>query len=555
MNDASVMPSPASLLARVPPKSLLALMVGLAALIAVAAAAWMWLRAPDYRLLYANVSDKDGGAIIAAISQLDVPYRNGDGGAIYVPADRVYDVRLKLASQGLPKGGGLGLELMDGQKFGATQFQEQVNFQRGLEGELARSIQSVAAVQSARVHLALPKQSLFVRDTQKPSASIVLNLYPGKSLDRAQVAGITHLVASSVADMSPDNVSIVDQRGNLLSAPAKASGAGSGLNPSELAHVQEIEQAHIKRILDILEPIAGRGNVRAQVTVDMDFSQVESTAEMFKPNQGGEPAAVRGTTTSESGSGSAGASGVPGALSNQPPPNATAGGTSAKDPGVTNSSTRKDATVNYELDKTVRHTRAQVGAVKRLSAAVLVNHKRAAAPAADAKADAKESKPAAAVPVAFTEQELAQMNVLVKDAIGFSSERGDSVNLVNAPFSTEPEAAPVELPLWQQPEMVSIAKETGKALFLLIALGVVVAGVVRPAMRQISESIARPERDVTPVPSLATATNDMASTALPGAAPLSELPGPSQLAEVQRIAREDPATVANVVRSWVSTPN
>jgi flagellar M-ring protein FliF len=394
------------------------------------------------------------------------------------------------------------------------------------------------------VHLALPKASLFVREAQKPSASIVLNLYPGKSLERSQVAGITHLVASSVADLPLANVSIVDQHGNLLSAPPRAPGSAAGLNPSELAYVQEIEQGHIKRILDILEPIAGRGNVRAQVTADVDFAQVEQTAELYKPNQGTEPATVRSTSSSESAAGSgsgAAAAGVPGALSNQPP----AGGEKKDAASANSTNTRKESVVNYEVDKTVRHTRAQVGNVKRLSAAILVNHKRPAPTAADAKADAKDAKPAAAVPVAFTEAEVAQMNALVKDAIGFNKERGDSLNLVNAPFSTEPESIATETPMWQRPEAVSIAKESGKALFLLAALAFVVLGIVRPAMRQVAASMSA-ERDVTPSPA-----------ALPGASPLTALPGAasSALADVQRIARDDPATVANVVRTWVAKPN
>ncbi|MBK7661271.1 MAG: flagellar M-ring protein FliF [Betaproteobacteria bacterium] len=549
MNNAIASSPAGGFLGRIPPRSLMALLVGAATLIAVSAAAVMWLRTPDYKLLFANVSDKDGGAVVAALGQLDVPFRNGEGGAIYVPADRVHDIRLKLASQGLPKGGGVGLELMDGQKFGATQFQEQVNFQRGLEGEIARSIQSLSAVQSARVHLALPKASLFVRDAQKPSASIVLNLYPGKSLERSQVAGITHLVASSVADMPLAGVSIVDQHGNLLSAPPRAPGSAAGLNPSELAYVQEIEQGHIKRILDILEPIAGRGNVRAQVTAEVDFSQVEQTAELYKPNQGSEPATVRSTSSSESASGSGGgASGVPGALTNQPP---SAGEKKDASASAASSNTRKESVVNYEVDKTVRHTRAQVGSVKRLSAAILVNHKRpapVAAPAADAKADPKDAKPAAApVPVAFTEAEVGQMNALVKEAIGFNKDRGDSLNLVNAPFSTEPESIATETPIWQRPEAMSFAKEGGKALFLLAALAFVVLGIIRPAMRQVAASMAASaERDASPAPA-----------ALAGASTLSALPGaaPSALADVQRIARDDPATVANVVRTWVAKPN
>jgi flagellar M-ring protein FliF len=376
----------------------------------------------------------------------------------------------------------------------------------------------------------------------------VLNLYPGKSLDRAQVAGVAHLVSSSVADMPLASVAIVDQHGNLLSAAPRAPGAGSGLNPGEFAYVQELEQGHVKRILDLLEPIAGRGNVRAQVTADIDFSQVESTAEQYRPNQGTESSSVRSTSISESSTGAgSGAAGVPGALSNQP---VAAPATTSKD--ASSASLRKESVVNYEVDKTVKHVRAQVGSVKRLSAAILVNYKRPAAaapaegkaaePKEEAKAGEAKATEARAVPLAFTEAELAQMDTLVKDAIGFSKDRGDSVNLVNAPFSAEPESAGVDTPLWQRPETVTVARETGKAAFLLAALGLIILGVIRPALRQIGASMQASEPRLAPdAPGL---TAERPLTALPGAAP-------SQLADIQRIARDDPATVANVVRSWV----
>ncbi|WP_460890843.1 flagellar basal-body MS-ring/collar protein FliF, partial [Ramlibacter alkalitolerans] len=276
-------------------------------------------REPEWRVLYAGLADKDGGAVIAALTQLNVPHRFSEGGgAILVPADKVHDARLKLASQGLPRGGTVGFELMENQKFGATQFQERLNFQRGLEGELARSIMALAAVQSARVHLALPNQTAFLREQQKPSASVLLTLYNGRTLERAQVAGIVHLVASSVPELQAKSVSVVDQTGALLS---QAEGeAGGGLEAPQLQYVRQAERDLSQRIVGILEPIVGAGNVRAQVTADMDFTQSESTAELYAPNQGSAPAAVRSQHLSEapSAAGVAGG-GVPGALSNQPP--------------------------------------------------------------------------------------------------------------------------------------------------------------------------------------------------------------------------------------------
>ncbi|HYA66949.1 MAG TPA: flagellar basal-body MS-ring/collar protein FliF, partial [Burkholderiaceae bacterium] len=298
------------------------LMLGAAGLIAVVWAAWLWSTSPSYGVLFTNVSDRDGGAIIAQLSQMNIPYRNAEGGTILVPLEKVHEARLKLASQGLPKGSIVGFELLESQKFGLTQFQEQLNYQRGLEGELARSIQSLAPVAAARVHLALPKASGFLRDKEPPTASVLLQLHPGQALDRAQVAGIVHLVASSVPELNPKNVSVVDQHGDLL---ANQSDGAVGLNSSQLDYLAQIESTTIKRIEDILEPIVGRGNVRAQVTADVDFSNVETEDESYKPNQGAEKSAIRSQSTTESTQpGANGPQGIPGALSNQPPVPATA---------------------------------------------------------------------------------------------------------------------------------------------------------------------------------------------------------------------------------------
>ena len=294
-------------------------MIAAAALVAVIAAATLWSRAPDYRVLFSNVTDSDGGAIIAALQQMNVPYRFADHGtAILVPEANVHEARLKLASQGLPKGGLAGFELMENQKFGTSQFVEQVNYQRALEGELARTIQAMQEVQSARVHLALSKPTVFVREQAKPSASVLLTLFPGRMLDRSQVQAIGHLISSSVPNLPLANVTVVDQAGRLLSSSFQDN--ASGLDPTQLNYVREIEQGYIKRIEAILGPVLGDDNVRAQVTADVDLDNTEQMAETYRPNQDPTAGAVRSSHTSESTQNKANAQGgVPGALSNQPP--------------------------------------------------------------------------------------------------------------------------------------------------------------------------------------------------------------------------------------------
>ncbi len=550
IENASVPAAPTGL-AALPVKHLVMLGIGLAALIAIAVASVMWARTPDYKVLFANLSDKDGGAVVAALSQMNVPYKYAEGGgAILVPSDQVHDVRLKMASQGLPRGGTVGFELMESQRFGITQFQERLNFQRGLEGELARSIQALPVVQSARVHLALPAQNGFLRDQQKPSASVLLNLHPGRMLDRAQVAGIVHLVASSVPDLAPKQVSVIDQTGALLSS--NGDSANPGLDPSQLNYIRQIEQSHIQRILAILEPIYGRDNVRAQVTADVDFSQTEQTAEQYKPNQGNEPAAIRSLQTLESkDGGAAGPQGVPGAMSNQPPAAASApANAAAQNPqaagqagGAGAAGQRKESTTNFEVDKTVRVTRAGTGVVKRLTAAVVVNHKKVTAQ------DGKVSF------VALQAPEIENVNALVREAIGFTKDRGDSINVVNAPFSREELPKEPELPLWKQPEMIELAKSGAKYLGLLLLALIVIFTVIRPAIKAIApkpppEPPAAAKVSETVEDELALpAPTDGSDPAAVGQEAVAALPSPSE--KILATARENPAAVANVIRTWV----
>ncbi len=256
------------------------LALGITLLVVVGIIGVLMGRQAEWRVLYANLADKDGGAIVAQLSQMNVPYKHAEGGgAILVPADRVHDTRLRLASLGLPKGSVAGFEMMESNRFGMTQFQERLTFQRGLEGELTRSIQALSSVQSARVHLALPNQNGFFREQQKPSASVLVSLHAGRTLDRAQLAGIVHLVASSVPELTPAAVSVLDDTGKLLSSPTDGHGGAGGVDDQQLQYVQQLEQLYSRRILDILEPVVGRKNIKAQVTAEIDFSQTVSTSE------------------------------------------------------------------------------------------------------------------------------------------------------------------------------------------------------------------------------------------------------------------------------------
>jgi flagellar M-ring protein FliF len=513
----------------------LGFMLALAAAIAMIAGLWMWSQTPDYRVLYGNLSDRDGGAVIASLQQLNIPYKMADGGgAILVPSSQVYDTRLKLAAQGLPRGGTVGFELMENQKLGTSQFQEQVNYQRALEGELARSIQSLSSVQGARVHLAIPKPSVFTRDQQQPTASILVSLYPGRVLEANQVSGIVHMVSSSIPALTVKNVTIVDQSGNLLN-PRAGSTEQTGLDPDQLSYLQEVEAGYIKRIEGILVPILGAENVRAQVAADLDFSQIEQTAETFKPNPGPTEAAVRSQQSAET-NGGAGqpASGVPGALSNQPPGAATApinapGGRPATGAATTagNASVNahKESTVNYEVDKTIKHVRQPVGAVKRLSVAVVVNYRKLTD-----KAGKSNYRPLA-------QQEMTQINNLVREAMGFSQPRGDTLNVVNASFNLpEKEIAP-ELPVWKEPSSVALAKEVLKNLLIAGVAFYLVFGVLRPLFKELMRPRPKPQVTETALANMqhATAVGNYEEN----------------LRAVKEVVKQDPRIVANVVKDWV----
>jgi len=435
----------------------------------------------DYRVLFSNVNEGDGAAIITALQQMNVPYQFTEGGgAITVPQGLVYETRLKLAGQGLPKAGNVGFELLENQKFGTSQFVERVNYLRGLEGELARSVGSLGQVKSARVHLAVPKPSAFVREQERPTASVILTLHPGRMLDGPQIAAIARLVSSAVPGMRVQEVSIMDTEGGILGSSATRQ---EGLDPSQLKYTSELEAALNRRVAAILEPLAGKDGFRAQVTVDLDFDERERTSETFGKNSPPDKA-IRSQMSIEASGGKSGSGGVPGSLTNQPqdpakaPITTEARGEGLRAPGSVDTgasssddaSSRNEKTVNYEVDRAIERIKSSKGQLRRVSAAVVLDYKYE-----------KGAKVNATRTVAYTQQEIQQINALVRDAIGFVQRRGDTVSVANLPFSEEPVAV-AEDPGRLTPELTSQLIRYGA-----IALGLLFAyfAIARPLMRPV----------------------------------------------------------------------
>jgi len=539
-------------------------LIGLgAALVALIAGLLMWSRSPDYQVLFSNLDDRDGGAIVSALGQMNVPYQfNGTGTAILVPKERVHEARMQLAAQGLPRSGNAGFELLDQSRFGASQFNEQVTYQRALEGELANSIKAVHSVQEARVHLAMPRETLFVRDRQSPTASVVVSLYPGRSLTEGQVSAITWLVSSSVPNLAADKVSIIDQNGRLLTAPSGESGADS----LQRNFVNDIEYRAVQRILTLLNPLVGAGNVRAQVTAEVDFSRREQTSEVYKPNQAPGQAAVRSQQTSSTlQRNPTQAQGVPGALSNQPPTNATADivnppqgqdgqaqnaqgaqnaqaagnapNAGANDPSLGSlaeqarllqsaGNARNDATINYEVDRTISHVKGPMGQLSRLSVAVVVNYRN----------KDNESQP-------LEQDELEKIRDLVKQAVGYSADRGDTLSVVNGLFNEQGETDP---PFWKNPEYRELAMDMIKylvfAFILFMAWRIVVNPIIQGLIQAKANADARVERQ----------KEDKAreQAAEQRAAEMNRYE--DNLNTARAMAHSDPRAVAMVLRSWLT---
>jgi flagellar M-ring protein FliF len=508
------------------------LLVGVALSIALGIVIVLWARGPSYSLLYSQLGDRDAGDVVQALQTANIPYRL-EGASIQVPASLVHDARLKLASQGLPHGTGRGLELIEeSNSFGVSELMEGARYQHMLETELARTIASLQPVENARVHLAIPKQSVFVRDRRSASASVMVQLYAGRMLEEAQVAAVVHLVASSVPDLEASQITVVDQQGRLLTMPD--SSHDMELSAQQFDHVHRVETAYARRIEDLLTPLVGMDRVRATVTVDMDFTVAEETRETFNPDK---PAIRSEQTSNEQHTGSDGiAMGIPGALSNQPPAGGTATPPAPQVQAAQNAqqstpppptSTSNQATRNFEVDRTVAHVRQPTGNIRKVNAAVVIDNWQR--PAGKGKVES----------VPLTEDELSRFTALTREAVGFDETRGDSVNVVNAPFHTE-EAAPIEAASWYESPLVRELLKQG--LGALLVIGVLLV-LVRPIVSGLLQAPPAPT-----LPNRGTALLQ---------APVNELPlqvsVQQRMAVARSVAAEDPRRVAHVVKTWMSS--
>ena len=585
MAEATTLPSSpaAALTASLKPVLLL---VGIAAAVAAGVTVVLWTRGPSYSLLYANIAAEDQSAIAQALDAAQIPYRIQPGSNnIEVAAERVAEARMKLAGQGLPESSGSGFAQMDKDPgFGVSQFVENARYQHALEAELARTISNLRPVEGARVHLAIPRQTAFVRDHHPATASVFVQVRPGRRLDEGQVQAIVNLVASSIPEMEASQITVVDQQGHLLSSPENHD--EFALREQQFDMVHRLEDDYTQKIEGLLTPMLGAGRVRAQVVAQMDMAVSEEAHEQYKPDS----QVVRSEQTSEQSNHDGSSGGVPGALTNQPPPagvaqnpppntapnaaNATAanaangaaganGAKAAVGPnaqtqpvGATgtgaDSSSSKTATRNYEIDRTLDYTRNPAGRLKRLSVAVLVDNMHV--PQKDGKFK----------DVALTQEQLDHITQLVKNAVGFDQARGDNVNVINASFTAEPVQPEEELektPFWETPLFLNMAKLFGGVIVLMV----LILSVLRPLIRNLvgpakhtTALIARPNNETTvtiePVADGAQAAVAAGNTpALPGADPKAvALTHEQQVAQARSLVNQDPKRVAQVVRGWVA---
>jgi flagellar M-ring protein FliF len=547
--------SPLAFVYRIPGLRQILLLGGLALAISAGITAAFWMREPSYTMLYSNISGDEAGQIVEVLTSTDIRHRlDPKTGAILVPAEQVHEARLKLAAQGLPRGAGFGLEIMQQDAgFATSQFMENARYHHALETELGRTIGKLRPVQSARVHLAVPDATVFLRKSRQPSASVLVNLYPGRELDKPQVASIVHLVASSIPGLESDRVTVVDQQGRLLNAPGDAE--ETGLSTQQFEYVQKIENSYADRIASLLTPILGPDRVRATVTAEMDFTVREETREEYDPDN----TAVRSEQVAEDRRTDGLNGGIPGALSNTPPapvvavnaanpnpPAAAAPASPAPAEGATQAATMAPAanavnesmrrTRNFEVDRVLSHTRNPTGQIERLSVAVLVDHKHIT------------SEDGEVTTQPLSQQELDEVTRLVKEAVGFSEQRGDTVSISNVSFFEPPaEEEPEEPGLFDSPALF----ETGRTVLaglLVLALAFV---VIRPIMRGLGVGTGAGS-----APALAGGALG-GPAVMTGGAPVGQpraaLSFDDRISVARQLADKNPERVAQIVKSWMQS--
>ena len=551
------------------------LLVGLAASVAIGFAVVLWSQQPDYRPLYGSLAGMDANQVTETLAAADIAYTiEPNSGALLVKAEDLGRARLKLAGAGVTaKDGNMGFEILDQEQgLGTSQFMEATRYRRGLEGELARTVSSLNNVKAARVHLAIPKSSVFVRDERKPSASVLVELYSGRSLEPSQVMAIVNLIATSVPELSKSQITVVDQKGNLLSDQQENSELT--MAGKQFDYSRRMESLFTQRVHNILQPVLGSGRYKAEVSADVDFSAVESTSEMFNPDQ---PALRSEQKVNEQRQSSLGPQGVPGALSNQPPGPATApeqtgaaaapaaaiaagqplldaNGQQVMDPATGQpllapypADKREQFTRNYELDRSISHTKQQQGRLRRLSVAVVVDDQL--------KVNAQTGETSR---VAWTTDDLARFTRLVQDSVGFDASRGDSVSVINTAFMADPGEEIIDIPFYTQPWFWDVIKQVLGVLFILV----LVFGVLRPVLNNITgagrdKSLSAGGRDVE-LGEMGGLDGELAADRVSLGGPQSILlPSSSegydaQLNAIKGLVAEDPGRVAQVVKEWIN---
>lgn len=529
----------------------LAVMVGIAASVALGVAVVLWSQTPNFSPLYGNLGQKDAAEVVAALEQVGAEFRIDEStGMVLVPSGKLQEIRMQLASQGLPHSTGVGFEVLNQDTgFGTSRMVEQARYHHALESELARTISTLTNVETARVHLALPKQSVFVRKRKEPSASVVLKLFNGRSLEQPQVDAIVHLVAASVPELQAGKVTVVDHKGRLLSQ--READRNMKLSATQFDYTQKIEAHYRDRVLELLAPILGADSVQAQVTADIDFTVTEQTQERYNPDQ----PALRSEQVNEQASRVGAVQGVPGALTNQPPAAGAAPEQANGEAGDTTDAlplnTTRQATRNFELDRVVSHTRQSPASIRRLSVAVVVDD--AVEPGADGAVVRRERTP----------EELERITALVREAVGFDARRGDSVRVINSAFQLpETPAALPEPPIWEQAWVWDLAKQVGGALVVLL----LIFGVLRPTLKRLT---ATPTTELAEGTALAAAGAEGGATALPAGEAAGEarmalgadgkpvqLSSPAAYENTMDAARKlvdnDPKRVAQLVKTWIA---
>lgn len=545
----------------------LAMFAAVAIAVAVGLSLYNWSQKPEYLPLYPGLSTQDSAELADALRAAAIDYRlDASTGAVTVAPDQVHAARLKTAALGLPKGGSApGFEMIQqDQGFGVSQFIENARYQLALETELARTVSSLQPVKSARVHLAVPKPSAFTNQGKGgASASVVVELHPGRKLEANQVDSIQHIVASSVNGMAPTSVTVIDQFGRLLgNTEEKSEFAESG---EQYQFARRAEADYVRRIESLLAPMVGADRLSAQVATDFDFSVTEEARESYRPDGQVVRSEQLSEQTRRDGTSSE-AQGIPGATSNQPPPapapQSAAQNTSAQAGSTTTPPTQstRSETRNYELDRTLSHTRQALGRLRRISVAVLVDN------IPRVGADGKIGS------VALTTEELAKVEALVKQAVGFDAARGDSVTVQNAPFVAQAVDAPQEMPLWQRSDVRDYARQ---GIGAIVVLGLIIF-IVRPLLRQlVMGPVRKDEPDAAPAiadtsgPEALTheslQTDQLSLSSAPGhhAAAVDAMPAianshphyETRIAAARNAVNQDPKRVAQVVKTWLNEEN